>query len=52
MIFGIFKALQKFYFQRRTTRQLSELDDRQLADIGISRSDIMRVCAPHAPHHL
>jgi len=33
---------------RNTINELSVLNDRELSDIGISRSDIMRVARTHA----
>lgn len=34
---------EKYYFYRRTVRELSELSNRELQDLGFSRSEIRRV---------
>lgn len=35
--------LNKFFSQRRTYRELSQLNDKELHDIGICRGDIKRI---------
>jgi uncharacterized protein YjiS (DUF1127 family) len=43
MIVTIFAAFRNWALYRRTVRELSELNTRQLAELGIYRSDIRRV---------
>ena len=43
MLLSIFRFLRGWRRYNISLRQLSHLDDRQLADIGISRSDIPRI---------
>jgi uncharacterized protein YjiS (DUF1127 family) len=43
MLLSIFRFLRSWRRYNVSLRQLSHLDDRQLADIGISRSDIPRI---------
>lgn len=38
----LFQALQTAFRALKIERELSRLDDRSLADMGISRSDILR----------
>jgi len=40
MITHLFAAIQRWLAYRETVRELSSLDDRELADLGISRCDI------------
>ena len=47
MITHLFAAIQRWLAYRETVRELSNLDDRELADLGISRCDIDAV-ARHA----
>ncbi len=39
----ILSKIRSFLKYREMVRELSNLDDRTLSDIGVSRSDIMRV---------
>jgi uncharacterized protein YjiS (DUF1127 family) len=39
----VLSGLRRWLRARETARQLSALSDRELADIGVSRSDIMQV---------
>lgn len=48
MLLVILRAIQSFKDYHRNLRELSALTDRELADIGIDRSDIPRVAAGHA----
>jgi uncharacterized protein YjiS (DUF1127 family) len=48
MLLAILRAIQSFKDYHRNLRELSALRDRELADIGIDRSDIPRVAAGHA----
>jgi len=50
MLRSIFRFLRSWRRYNASLRQLSHLDDRQLADIGISRSDIPRVAWDRADH--
>jgi uncharacterized protein YjiS (DUF1127 family) len=43
MILSILKFLQSWKRYNASLRELSQLGDRELADIGITRSDIPRV---------
>jgi uncharacterized protein YjiS (DUF1127 family) len=43
MLFSVLRFLRSWRRYNISLRQLYHLDDRQLADIGISRSDIPRV---------
>jgi uncharacterized protein YjiS (DUF1127 family) len=42
---GLIGRLRTFLRQRRTVRELRALDDRTLADLGISRSDIKAIAS-------
>ena len=44
---AILDSLSRWRDRARQRRQLSELDDRLLADIGITRCDVMRECDKH-----
>ena len=48
MLLSIIRAIQSFKDYHRNLRELSQLTDRELADIGIDRSDIPRVAAGQA----
>ena len=48
MLLVILRAIQSFKDYHRNLRELSALTDRELADIGIDRSDIPRVAAGQA----
>jgi uncharacterized protein YjiS (DUF1127 family) len=45
MILSLVRIIKAFRDYNRTYRELSELSERDLADIGIDRSDIERVAA-------
>jgi uncharacterized protein YjiS (DUF1127 family) len=42
------KAVRRWNRRRRTRRTLEELDDRMLADIGLSRTDVIAMRVTHA----
>jgi uncharacterized protein YjiS (DUF1127 family) len=44
-VFHFFRAWQRY---NSSLRELNSLTDRELADIGISRSDIPRIAVEHA----
>lgn len=48
MLLTILRAIQSFKDYHRNLRELSQLTDRELADIGIDRADIPRVAAGNA----
>jgi uncharacterized protein YjiS (DUF1127 family) len=48
MLLTIIRAIQSFKDYHRNLRELSQLTDRELADIGIDRADIPRVAAGNA----
>ncbi|MDQ8728832.1 DUF1127 domain-containing protein [Bradyrhizobium sp. LHD-71] len=48
MLLSIIRAIQSFKDYHRNLRELSQLTDRELADIGIDRADIPRVAAGQA----
>ena len=48
MLISIIRAIQSFKDYHRNLRELSQLTDRELADIGIDRADIPRVAAGQA----
>ena len=48
MLLSIIRVIQSFKDYHRNLRELSQLTDRELADIGIDRADIPRVAAGHA----
>ncbi len=48
MLLSILRAIQSFKDYHRNLRELSQLTDRELADIGIDRADIPRVAAGQA----
>ena len=45
MLLAILRALQAFRDYHRNLSELSQLTDRELADIGLERSDIPAVAA-------
>lgn len=45
---GIRTTLKKWAAYQQTVRELTSLDNRQLSDLGISRSDIQRIARDHA----
>jgi uncharacterized protein YjiS (DUF1127 family) len=50
MVLSILKFLQSWKRYNASLRELSQLGDRELADIGITRSDIPRVAWDSANH--
>lgn len=48
MLLSILRAIQSFKDYHRNLRELSQLTDRELADIGIDRANIPRVAAGQA----
>jgi uncharacterized protein YjiS (DUF1127 family) len=47
MLLSLIHLIQAFRDYRRNLDELSQLSDRELADIGLDRSDIPRVAAGH-----
>ena len=45
---GIRTTLRKWAAYQQTVRELASLDNRQLSDLGISRTDIQRIARDHA----
>ena len=45
---GIRQTLKKWAAYQQTVRELAVLDNRQLNDLGIARSDIQRIARDHA----
>jgi uncharacterized protein YjiS (DUF1127 family) len=45
---GIRKTLRKWAAYQQTVRELTALDNRQLNDLGITRTDIARIARDHA----
>jgi uncharacterized protein YjiS (DUF1127 family) len=45
---GIRQTLKKWAAYQQTVRELAALDNRQLADLGITRSDIQRIARDYA----
>ena len=43
MLLSLIQMIRAFRNYRRTVAELSQLSDRELADIGLNRSDIPRV---------
>ena len=41
------KTLRKWAAYQQTVRELNALDNRQLTDLGITRSDISRIARDH-----
>ena len=48
MILAIARSLLSWVRYHANLRELSQLSERELADVGISRSDIMRVARQNA----
>lgn len=48
MLLSLIRMIQAFRDYQRNVSELSQLSDRELADIGLDRSDIPRVAAGHA----
>jgi uncharacterized protein YjiS (DUF1127 family) len=44
---NIRKTLRKWTAYQQTVRELAALDNRQLSDLGISRTDIQRIARDH-----
>lgn len=47
MFISIIRAFRAFRDYQRNVSELSQLSDRELADIGLDRSDIPRVASGH-----
>jgi uncharacterized protein YjiS (DUF1127 family) len=45
MLLSLIRMIQAFREYQRNLAELSQLSDRELADIGLDRSDIQRVAA-------
>ncbi|WP_417308632.1 DUF1127 domain-containing protein [Devosia sp.] len=45
---GIRTSFKKWSAYQQTVRELTSLDNRQLSDLGISRTDITRIARDHA----
>lgn len=45
MLLSLFRMIQAFRDYQRNFRELAQLSDRELSDIGLERSDIPRVAA-------
>jgi uncharacterized protein YjiS (DUF1127 family) len=45
---GIRQTIKKWAAYQQTVRELAALDNRQLSDLGITRSDIQRIARDHA----
>jgi len=45
---GIRQTFKKWAAYQQTVRELTALDNRQLNDLGITRTDIQRVARDHA----
>lgn len=45
---GIRQTFKKWAAYQQTVRELGALDNRQLTDLGITRSDIQRIARDHA----
>ncbi len=45
---GIRETFKKWTAYQQTVRELAALDNRQLNDLGISRSDIQKIARDHA----
>jgi uncharacterized protein YjiS (DUF1127 family) len=50
MLLSVIRFLQVWKRYSASVQELSRLGDRELADIGISRSDIVRVAWDNANH--
>lgn len=47
MLLSLIRMIRQFRDYQRNLSELSQLSDRELADIGLDRSDIQRVAAGH-----
>lgn len=45
---GIRTTIRKWAAYQQTVRELNSLDNRQLTDLGINRSEIQRIARDHA----
>ena len=45
MLLSLIRMIREFREYQRNVSELSQLNDRELADIGLDRSDIQRVAA-------
>ena len=50
MLFSIIRFLQSWKRYGTAVQELSQLSDRELADIGITRGDIPRIAWEHADY--
>jgi len=47
MLLSLIRMIRAMRDYRRTVNELSQLSDRELADIGLNRSDIPHIAAGH-----
>ena len=47
MLLSLIRMIRQFRDYQRNLSELSQVSDRELADIGLDRSDIPRVAAGH-----